>query len=102
MPLMPMPPMPTKCTCLILLNTVASLLNGLFDQIYNAPLGIQNGDSAGVTLHLAYMAGVGKEGAESFGKLFARQLGVPNQHCRFFFDHRLSVLRLMIVSRGGQ
>src|ERR1051326_1213799 len=104
-PLIPMPPIPTKWTCLMRLNKFPSRLSAcailycLFHQIHNPPLRIENGNAVCVRLHFFEPFRMAYELQHSVGKTPAVQIGIADHNSRFLVRHGKRILHLVIVGR---
>src|SRR5579883_3419238 len=93
-PLMPMPPTPTKCTCLMRLN-----MSRPFDEVCNSRFGIEDRDAPSVCFDFVETFGIADQFADRIREPFACQVGIGDQNGGVFIRHRTGVLRLVIVGR---
>src|SRR5438309_11902630 len=104
-PLMPIPPMPTKCTWCFFSNMMDPRLPTLFHQIeadVDDPLrGVGTAERARRLRHRRQALGVGAEPVDRLREIFRGQLAIEDHDRGAARDERLGVLSLMIVGRIG-
>src|SRR5215468_11095337 len=91
---MPMPPIPTKWTCLKRLNTGRPL-----QEIYDPRLRVQNCDAPRVCFDFSQSLRIAYQLANRISQPFAVEIGITDQDGCILVRHRPSVLRLVIIGR---